>query len=67
VISRWPPDKTMDSEGEWAVLLLVGDDWAEAHHGPAADELTTPSSARRLPVSAIVKVMRVDHPVSPCC
>jgi hypothetical protein len=33
----------------------------------AADELTTPSSARRPRVSAIVKVMRVDHPVSPCC
>ncbi|HET8657989.1 MAG TPA: hypothetical protein VFM55_03220, partial [Micromonosporaceae bacterium] len=29
--------------------------------------LTTPSSARRLRVSAIVKVTGIDHPVSPCC
>ena len=31
------------------------------------EELTTPSSARRPRVSAIVKVTGIDHPVSPCC
>src|SRR3954466_3678598 len=30
------------------------------------EELTTPSSGRRPRVSAIVKVTRIDHPVSPC-
>src|SRR5690606_4592864 len=35
--------------------------------GPAADEVTTSSSAGRHPVSAITKVTGADHPVSPCC